>query len=331
VIQAGAGTIPPDAPSDDRRQSGPMDETPPPAIAEHPALPKRATSVGSNRRHLAIVLGVALVTLGVDVVAAWLSGSLALIADAAHRVTDVIGISIAFGAATIAARPATHDRSFGYARAEVISACVNAGLLVALGLFIGYEAVLRIVTPETPEPGPMLFAAVIGLLGSGAAALIMRAEHSGFAARGAFLDVLGDAIGSIAAIVAALIVIATGWEYADPFASLAIVFLVVPRALLLLRDAMHVLMESTPKGLSLPAVRERILRVPGVVGVHDLHAWQITAGLPMITAHVIAADGFEHHQVLHEVDTCLADDFDLEHSTIQVEHISRPLESDAHA
>ena len=177
----------------------------------------------------------------------------------------------------------------------------------------------------------MLVAAVIGLLGSGTAALIMRSEHTGFAARGAFLDVLGDAIGSIAAIVAAVLVIATGWEYADPLASLAIVVLVVPRALFLLRDAMNVLMESTPRGLSLPAVRERILRVPGVVGVHDLHAWQITAGLPMITAHVIAADGVEHHQVLHEVDTCLADDFDLGHSTIQVEHVSRPMESDAHA
>ena len=298
---------------------------------EHPASPERATPVGSNRRHLAIVLGVALGALAVDMIAAWLSGSLALIADAAHRVTDVIGISIAFGAATIAARPATHDRSFGYARAEVIAACVNAGLLVALGLFIGYEAVLRIITPETPEPGPMLVAAVIGLLGSGTAALIMRSEHSGFAARGAFLDVLGDAIGSIAAIVAALIVIATDWEYADPCASLAIVFLVVPRALLLLRDAMYVLMESTPKGLSLPAVRDRILRVPGVVGVHDLHAWQITAGFPMITAHVIAADIADHHRILHEVDTCLGEEFNLEHCTIQVEYESRPVESHAHA
>ena len=276
-----------------------------PASPDRAAPPTRASSVGSNRRHLAIVLGVALGALAVDLIAAWLSGSLALIADAAHRVTDVIGISIAFGAATIAARPATHDRSFGYARAEVIAACVNAGLLVALGLFIGYEAVLRIATPETPEPGPMLVAAVIGLVGSGTAALIMRSEHSGFAARGAFLDVLGDAIGSIAAIVAAVIVIATGWKYADPLASLAIVFLVVPRALLLLRDAMYVLMESTPRRLSLPAVRERILRVPGVIGVHDLHAWQITAGLPMITAHVIAADVADHHRILHEVDTCL--------------------------
>jgi cobalt-zinc-cadmium efflux system protein len=304
---------------------------PPLELAPGAPAPAPEKSVGSNRRHLAIVLGVALGALGVDLVAAWMSGSLALIADAAHRVTDVIGISIAFGAATIAARPATLHRSFGYARAEVIAACVNAGLLVALGIFIGYEAFVRFAEPAAPEPGPMLVAAMIGLVGSGTAALIMRSERSGFAARGAFLDVLGDAIGSIAAILAALLVIATGWELADAVASLAVVFLVVPRALLLLRDAMHVLMESTPKGLSLPAVRERILAIPGVVGVHDLHAWQITAGLPMITLHVIAADGVASHQVLHEVDTCLGEDFDLRHSTIQVEHVSRPMESDAHA
>jgi cobalt-zinc-cadmium efflux system protein len=287
--------------------------------------------VGSNRRHLAIVLGVALITLGADIVAAWMSGSLALVADAAHRVTDVIGISIAFAAATIAARPATFSRSFGSARAEVIAACVNAGLLVALGVFIAYEAVLRLMEPETPEPGPMLVAATIGLIGSGTAAFVLRSEHSGFAARGAFLDVLGDAIGSVAAIVAGLLVIFTGWSLADPLASLAVVCLVVPRALLLLRDATAVLMESVPPGISLPEVRERIQALPGVAAVHDLHAWQITAGLPIVTAHVAAVDGADPYAVLHAVDACLEADFDVDHSTIQVEHFMRPMESGAHA
>ena len=299
-----------------------------------PALSAEArppVSAGSNRRHLAIVLGVAILALVADAIAAWLSGSLALVADAAHRVTDVIGVSIAFGAATIAARPATHGRSFGYARAEVIAACVNAGLLVALGLFIAFEAVTRLTQPEGPEPGPMLIAATIGLIGSGTAAWVLRREHEGFAARGAFLDVLGDAIGSLAAIGAALLVIFTRWPYADPLASLAVVCLVVPRAILLLRDAMAVLMEATPPGLSLPAVRARILAVPGVLGVHDLHAWQITAGLPMITAHVVAAEDADHHRILADVDDALESDFDLEHSTIQVEHPSRPTEPDAHA
>jgi cobalt-zinc-cadmium efflux system protein len=300
-----------------------------PAPAPSAAAPPR-NAAGSNRRHLAIVLGVAILALVADAIAAWMSGSLALVADAAHRVTDVIGVSIAFAAATIAARPATHGRSFGYARAEVIAACVNAGLLVALGVFIAYEAVSRLAAPEAPEPGPMLVAALIGLAGSGTAALVLRSEHSGFAARGAFLDVLGDAIGSLAAIGAALIVIATGWPYADAIASLAVVCLVVPRAILLLRDAMAVLMEATPPGLSLPAVRERILAVPGVIAVHDLHAWQITAGLPMLTAHVIAAEDADHHRLLSEVDLALESEFDLEHSTIQIEHPSRPTERDAH-
>ena len=288
------------------------------------------SSAGSNRRHLAIVLGVALVALAADAVAAYLSGSLALIADGAHRITDVIGLSIAFGAATMAARPATHNRSFGSARAEVIAACVNAGLLVALGAFIAYEAVTRLLAPETPEPGPMMVAALIGLIGSGAAALSLRSQHDGFAARGAFLDVLGDAVGSVAAIIAGALVFFTGWELADPIASLAVVCLVVPRAILLLRDAMAVLMESTPPGMSLQAVRERILNVPGVAGVHDLHAWQITTGLPMLTAHVTAAEGQDPYHVLHLVDIALAADFDVEHSTIQVEHPSRPTEDDAH-
>ena len=288
-------------------------------------------SAGSNRTHLAIVLGVAIVALVADIVAAMLSGSLALVADAAHRMTDVIGVSIAFGAATIAARPATHLRSFGYARAEVIAACVNAGLLVALGVFIGYEAITRFLEPETPEPGPMFIAAFIGLIGSGTAAWILRSEHRGFAARGAFLDVVGDAVGSVAAIIAAIIVLLTGWEYADPIASLAVVVLVVPRALLLLRDAMNVLMESTPPGIELPAIRDRILQMQGVVAVHDLHAWQITAGLPMLTAHVVVADGEDTCAALEAVDACLADDFDVAHSTIQVEHARRPLEADAHA
>jgi cobalt-zinc-cadmium efflux system protein len=321
----------PTAPAAERDEHSPAGHA---ATAEHaaePAAEHAERNVGSNRKHLAIVLVVALVTLGVDIVAAMASGSLALVADAAHRVTDVVGIAIAFGAATIAARPATHNRSFGYHRAEVIAACVNAGLLVALGGFIAVEAIARIEKPEAPDPGPMLLAAVIGLAGSGTAALVMRSEHEGFAARGAFLDVLGDAVGSIAAIIAGLLVIATGWEYADPLASLAVVALVVPRALILLRDAVNVLMESVPTGLSLPAVRTRILGVPGVVAVHDLHAWQITAGLPMITAHVVTADGVDHHALLREIDDCLAEDFDLDHSTIQVEHISRPVESDAHA
>jgi cobalt-zinc-cadmium efflux system protein len=334
---AGDGTSGPAAATPD---PGPAAATPDPGPATASSAAHHAqdgtheterSSAGSNRRHLAIVLAVALITLAVDVIAAYLSGSLALIADAAHRVTDVVGISIAFGAATIAARPATHYRSFGYARAEVIAACVNAGLLVALGIFIAYEAVSRLAAPEAPEPGPMLLAAVIGLAGSGTAALVMRSEHRGFAARGAFLDVVGDAVGSIAAIIAALLIVATGWEYADSIASLAVVGLVVPRALLLLRDAVNVLMESTPRGLSLPAVRERILRVPGVEAVHDLHAWQITAGLPMITAHVVADEDADVHWILHQVDRCLAEDFDLEHSTIQVEHPERAMEPDAHA
>ena len=286
--------------------------------------------VGSNRRHLAVVLSAAVIALSADLVAAWASGSLALIADAAHRLTDVFGMSVALIAASIAARPATVGRSFGFARAEVIAACFNAGLLVAMGLFVGYEAFSRFFSPEIPLPGPMALAALIGLAGSGISALVLRREHRGFAARGAFLDVVGDAVGSVTALAAAGLIAVGNLAIADPLASLAVTALVVPRALLLLRDALNVLMESTPKGVSSAAIRTRILAVPGVSAVHDLHIWQITAGLPMISAHLVLAQEANYHGVLDEVDRCLASDFDMEHSTLQLEPADHELENDAH-
>jgi cobalt-zinc-cadmium efflux system protein len=285
----------------------------------------------SNRRHLAVVLGAAVAALAADLVAAAASGSLALIADAAHRVTDVVGVGIALAAATIAARPATDHRSFGWARAEVIAACVNAGLLMGMGIFIGYEAILRLFQPEAAEPGPMAIAALIGLVGSGASALVLRESHEGFAARSAFLDVVGDAVGSIAALIAAGILAVWSLAIADAIASLAVTLLVVPRAIFLLRDAVNVLMESTPGHVSLAVIRQRLLAIPGVTAVHDLHAWQITAGLPMATVHVVTAPGADYHAVLDAVDACLAADFDMEHSTVQVEPADHDLEPDSHA
>ncbi len=289
-----------------------------------------ATASTSNPRHLAVVLAAAAATLLADVVAAYASGSLALVADAAHRLTDVFGVSVAFVAATIAARPATESRSFGWARAEVIAACVNAGLLMGMGLLIGAEAIGRILAPEVPEPGPMAIAALIGLVGSAASVVVLRGEHSGFAARGAFLDVVGDCVGSIAALLAAGLIAVDRVALADPIASLAVTALVVPRSIFLLRDGIEVLLESTPKGLSLPAVRARILRVPGVAAVHDLHAWQITAGLPMVSAHVVLKADADFHGVLDAVDNCLAEDFDMEHSTLQLEPADHDLEAAAH-
>jgi cobalt-zinc-cadmium efflux system protein len=201
---------------------------------------------------------------------------------------------------------------------------------MGMGIFIGYEAILRLIAPERPEPGPMAIAAVIGLIGSGASAFVLRKEHEGFAARSAFLDVVGDAVGSIAALVAAALVVLVDLAIADAIASLAVTLLVVPRAIFLLRDAVSVLMESTPGHVSLLRVRERLLAIPGVGSVHDLHAWQITAGLPMATVHVVTQPGADYHAVLDAVDACLAADFDMAHSTVQVEPADHDLEADAH-
>ena len=293
----------------------------------------RATLVAmhSSRRNLAIVLGAALAALVADLIAAGVSGSLALIADAAHRVTDVVGVAIALAAATIAARPPTARRTFGWARAEVIAACVNAGLLMGMGVFIGYEAILRLLEPEAPEPGPMAIAALIGLAGSGLSAMVLRDSHEGFAARSAFLDVVGDAVGSIAALVAAGLVMLTGFAAADAIASLAVTVLVIPRAIFLLRDAVSVLMETTPAHIHPDAIRTRLLAIPGVSGVHDLHAWQITSGLPMLTVHLTTTPGADIHAVLDAADKALEGEFDISHSTLQVEPAGHDLESDAHA
>jgi cobalt-zinc-cadmium efflux system protein len=200
-----------------------------------------------------------------------------------------------------------------------------------MGIFIGYEAVLRLLEPEAPEPGPMAVAALIGLVGSGVSALVLRDSHQGFAARSAFLDVVGDAVGSLAALLAAGLVVLTAFAAADAVASLAVTVLVVPRAIFLLRDAVSVLMETTPPHIHLDAVRTRLLTIPGVTGVHDVHAWQITTGLPMLTAHITTAQGADIHTVLDAADACLEGDFDLAHSTLQVEPAGHDLESDAHA
>jgi cobalt-zinc-cadmium efflux system protein len=285
----------------------------------------------SSRRNLAVVLGAAIAALAADLIAAGLSGSLALIADAAHRVTDVVGVAIALSAATIAARPPTARRTFGWARAEVIAACVNAGLLMGMGVFIGYEAILRLVSPEAPEPGPMAVAALIGLAGSGVAAIVLRESHEGFAARSAFLDVVGDAVGSIAALLAAGLLVLTGFAAADAIASLAVTLLVVPRSLFLLRDAVSVLMETTPAHIHLDAIRARLLAIPNVTDVHDLHAWQITAGLPMVTVHITCGPDADIHAVLDAADHALEGEFDIAHSTLQVEPAGHDLEPDAHA
>lgn len=283
-----------------------------------------ATVAGAQRGRLAVVLLLSAAVLAAELVGALFSGSLALLADAGHVATDVIGLGLALGAVTLAQRPARGRRTFGWQRAEILAAVVNGLLLVAVAVYVVVEAIRRIGHP--PEIGSLLML----LVGAGglvinlvALALLRGASGESLNARGAYLEVLGDAIGSAAVLVAAVVIELTGWAGADTVASLVIACLVLPRAFSLLRDAGDVLLEAAPRGVDLDEVRAHIAGVDGVLGVHDLHAWTITSGLPVLSAHVVVTDQVlrDGHsgRVLDNLCACLGDHFDVEHCTFQLE------------
>jgi cobalt-zinc-cadmium efflux system protein len=273
-----------------------------------------------------VVLCIVAAVLVVEVVGAILTGSLALLADAGHMFSDTIGLTVALAASIIAARPATERATFGFQRAEVFGALVNGGILLAVAIGVGFEAILRLASPDGVEVQslPMLVVAGVGLAANVVAALILRTHaDDSINLRGAYLEVLGDLLGSIAAIAAALVILTTGFMPADAIASLAIALLIAPRALLLLRDAVRVLSESVPVETSVAEIREHLLRTEGVVAVHDVHVWAITSGHPVFSAHVVVADEVfatqETGRLLDELSACLADHFDVAHSTFQLE------------
>jgi len=286
----------------------------------------------ANRNRLLIAIGIVAAVLVVQVVGAWLSGSLALLADAGHMLSDLTGLVVALMATIVAARPATDRQTFGYRRAEVFGALINGLILVVVAVFVTVGAIGRLVSGETEvQSGPMLVVAVIGLVANLGALLLLRpaADHS-INMRGAYLEVFGDLIGSLTVIVAALVIMFTGFAPADAIASLLIAAFIVPRAVLLLRDVVRVLSEAAPADTDVAEIRDHILGTPGVVAVHDVHVWAITSGAPVFTAHVVVDAGVFRSgatgELLDELSGCLAKHFDVEHSTFQLE----PAEHAAH-
>jgi len=271
-----------------------------------------------------VVLAITLSVLGVEVVGALITGSLALLADAGHMLTDAAGIALALLAATLAQRPPTSARTFGWQRAEILAAVVNAVLLLGVAAFVLVEAVRRFDDPPEVEGGLMLAVAVVGLAANLVSlGLLGRASGESLNARGAYLEVLGDLLGSVAVIVAAVVISVTGFQRADVIASVLIGLMILPRTWALLREAVDVLLEATPKGVDLDAVRSHLVQTPRVVDVHDLHAWTITSGMPVLSAHVVVDDEVlrDGHggRVLDRLGTCLAGHFDVEHCTFQLE------------
>lgn len=291
------------------------------------------SAAGAGRDRLAIVFLVTLAVLVVELVGGLVSNSLALLADAGHMFTDVVGIGLALGAIWIAGRAPDRSRTFGYLRLEILAAVVNAVLLFGVAALVLFEAWQRLSAPPEIGAGLMLIVAVVGLAANGASVwLLRRHQASSLNMRGAYLEVMGDLGGSGAVIVAAIVIAATGWAQADAVASAAIGLLILPRTYGLLREAVDVLLEATPKGLDMDQVRHHILEAPGVTDVHDLHAWTITSGLNVVSAHVVLDTGADSPAVLDHLCTCLSGIFDIEHSTFQLESGDRRrLEERAHA
>jgi cobalt-zinc-cadmium efflux system protein len=282
------------------------------------------TATAAYRGRLRVTLSITLTVMVVEIVGGLLADSLALIADAAHMATDALGLGMALLAIHFAGRPAVGNRTFGYARAEILAALANCLLLLGVGGYVLYEAIQRFVTPAGTAGGLTVVFGLIGLVANMISlTLLMRGQHESLNVRGAFLEVAADALGSLAVIVSALVILATGWQAADPIASLVIGLMIVPRTFKLLRETLDVLLESAPKDVDMADVRAHILALSGVEDVHDLHAWTITSGMPVLSAHVVvhsdvlSATG--HEKMLHELQGCLGDHFDVEHCTFQLE------------
>lgn len=282
------------------------------------------TATGRHRRRLVIVLAITLSVVGIQVVGGLVSGSLALLADAGHMLTDATGVAIALVATGLAARPPDKSRTFGLQRAEILAALANALLLGGLAIWVIVEAVRRWDDPPEVGTALMLVTATLGALANLASLLVLRqGEKESLNVRGAYLEVLGDLVGSVAVIVAGVVIATTGYVRADVIASLAIGVFILPRAWSLLRSVVDVLLEATPRDLDLDTVREHIVAVTGVVDVHDLHAWTITSGVPALSAHVVVDDeciarGRSGH-VLDALSECLSTDFGIGHCTFQLE------------
>lgn len=284
------------------------------------------TATGAHRGRLAIVFAISAGNVVLLAVGGMLTGSLALLADAGHMLADASGVGLSLLAALLAARPATPERTFGYQRAEIFAAVVNAVVLFGVGAFFLVESARRLVDPPEVASGGMLVYAAVAMATNGLSmALLLRGQRESLNVRGAFLEVLSDMLGSAAVVVASLVITFTGFLRADAIASALIGAMILPRTWRLLREAVDVLLEATPRHVDLEEVRRHLLRAPGVRDVHDLHAWTITSGIPVLSAHVVVdqdalADG-AGGKILDQLGACLGGHFDVEHCTFQLEPV----------
>ena len=283
-----------------------------------------AAGRAADRTRLRWVLAVTASVLVVELVGAWLSGSLALRADAGHMATDAGAVVLALGASYVAGLPGGPRSTFGYHRAEILAALVNALVLLGVCAYLAYAGVSRLADPTEVDAAELVLFASFGLVANAVSMTILhRSESGSLNVRGAANEVFADLLGSVLAVAAGIVIWVWDWHRADPVASLVIAVLILPRALLLLKDAAVVLLEIAPAGLDLDDVQRHLCGVPGVVDVHDLHAWTITSGIPSLSAHVTVTDeALAEHGVggiLDRLCECVASHFDVRHATFQIE------------
>lgn len=284
------------------------------------------SAVEGHHGRLIVALGITTIILLVEVVGSITTGSLSLLVDAGHMLTDVAGLTAALIAGLLVTRPATSRRTWGFQRAEVLAALGQSAVLLAVGVYAFAEGIHRLFTPPSVPSGSLLLFGIIGLVGNTVSiGVLASGRESNLSLRAAFLEVVNDALGSVAVIVSAIIISTTGWVRADAVAAMLIAVLIVPRTVGLLRETTGVLLETTPRGLDLDLVRTHVLGLPHVRGVHDLHASQISTGVPVLSAHVVVESGCfqDGHapQILDDLQKCVAEHFaiSIEHSTFQLE------------
>lgn len=275
----------------------------------------------ATERRLVVAFAVVAVFMVVEAVGGWLSGSLALLADAGHMLTDALALALTFAGFWFGRRPADARRSYGYRRFEVLAAWVNGILLSAIALWIMVEAAMRVLSPNAVAAGPMLAVAGIGLLVNVFTLwLLQHGPSDHINVRGAILHVIGDLLGSCAAVTAAIVILATGWTPIDPLLSLVIALLILRSAAILVRSATHILLEGTPDEIDLERMREEVTRdIPAVTSIHHVHAWSLSSGRPMLTLHAALAAGADKDEALRAIKEKLSISFNITHSVIQIE------------
>ncbi len=273
-----------------------------------------------DRRSLRISLAIVAGFLVVEVVGGLLAGSLALLADAGHMATDLAALALALFALHVAERPPTPEKTFGYQRTEILAALANGVVLVLIAIVVAREALERLGEPPEVRGGLMLAVALAGLAANlVCAAVLYRGRARSLNVRGAFLHVIGDALGSVGAVVAALAIRWKDWTWADPVVALAIAALILVSAWSLVRESVDVLMEATPAHVDLASLERSIRAVPGVRDLHDLHVWTLTSGYHAMSAHVDVDESADGHAVLHQLSDLAERSFGIAHTTFQLE------------